>query len=76
MYNDLCRCLAILEGNGVPRNVYFQYPNVSECSLLDRYLIQVSEDFVTEGSVVNNLIAETRGGIYVLKQRNFESITI
>jgi hypothetical protein len=44
--------------NQVPGSVYYQYRNVSECSLFHRYVIQVFKDFVTECCAMNNFIAE------------------
>ena len=60
MKNDLRSFLTIMDGNRVPSSVYYDYRNVSEISLFDRNVMQVSKDILTEGYGVNNLITESR----------------
>ena len=75
MKNDLRSCLPILEANRFPSSIDYQYRNVSECSLFERYLLQVFKDLIAEGYGVNNFIAECRRGNICPKRRTFEWLT-
>ena len=46
-------CVAILAGDWVYGSVDIFSPNVPECSLLDRYVIQIFNDLITESCWVN-----------------------